>query len=310
METVEKSGYTTDGSDQWGTGNYQHISDEDTDDESTPYSRAAAAAAVAPPPIPTTAMQQKAKVRKELDDLLQKIKLQVAKYILKEHTLEHIDPAIWEKVKKAGTKHYKAEIAEFEKNKQIMTDLRKKHRRTRAEEEQLQHLETRLHHEKKRLRRGSFVQNMEERIADINKLFDDGDDKIAIGYAKWLNAMLNKTLHGRDMRDYKGGKRKRRTRKVRHRRKRRKRKTRRRKRTRWVRKKKYRTRRKRGGANCPHCGTCPACGHPIPPCTVPNAPIAHDIPTAQPASAPLHSQYVYGQPVFHTGTFTGGARGK
>ena len=231
METVKKSGYATDDEKGWDTGEkYQHLSDEDTDDEDVPHSRAATAAAVAPPAVPTTAMQQKAKVRKELDDLLQKIKLEVAKYILKEHTLEHIDGAMWEKVREAGTKHYKAEIAEFKKKKKTINNLRKKTRRTYTDEKQLLHLETRLDNEEKRLRRGSFVQNMEERIADINKLFDDGDDKIAIGYAKWLNAMLNKTFHGRDMRDYKGGKR--RTRKGRHRRKHRKRKTRRRKRTR------------------------------------------------------------------------------
>jgi len=224
MDTGKKSGYATDDDKEWGTGKYQHISDEDTDDEDTDDEddrRREASVAV------TTS-----KSRKDLDDLLQKIKLNVAKYILKDYTLDHTDDAIWEKVREEGTKHYKAEMAEFKNKERDINNLREKHLRTYTDEEQLRHLENRLHHEEKRLRRGSFLQNMEERMADINQLFNDGDDKIALRYAKWVNAMLNQTLHGRDMRDYKGGKRKRRTRKVRYRRKRRKRKTRRHKRTR------------------------------------------------------------------------------
>jgi len=192
-------------------------------------------------------MDQGDPAREELEGLLQHIKLTVAKYMLKEYKLNYVDRENWKKVREAGTKHYKVEVGEFKKAERIMTKLRDKMGgRTHAEEEQLQHLETRLHHEAKRLNRGSFVQNIEERMADINQLFNDGDEKVALVYAKWLNDMLNTTFHGRDMRDYKGGKRKRRTRKVRHRQKRRRTRHKRRRRNR-RRRRKYRTRRKCGG---------------------------------------------------------------
>ena len=154
MDTGKKSGYATDDDKEWGTGKYQHISDEDTDDEDTDDEddrRREASVAV------TTS-----KSRKDLDDLLQKIKLNVAKYILKDYTLNHTDSAIWARVKKAGDKHYASEIAELEKKKQIRNDLRRKHSRTHAEEQQLEDLETAIHHRKNTLDRGSFFQNMKE----------------------------------------------------------------------------------------------------------------------------------------------------
>ena len=87
MATEKKSGYSTDDEEEWNTGKYQHISDEDTDDEDD----GRRAAAIATPAVPSATMDESDPAREELDGLLQNIKLKVAKYILKEYKLNYVD---------------------------------------------------------------------------------------------------------------------------------------------------------------------------------------------------------------------------
>jgi hypothetical protein len=231
MDSTKKHGYSTDDEEEWDVEklNQAHIAPKDTDgdtDDEDDHRRASAAAAVSGAHVDTE--RHKALVR-----IIQNIRQQIARYVLKDNSIVQITDNIWARVKTEGTKQYEAEIANWKKNQKKMKDLDKLRTRrqlTKKQQEELQLLSQRVQYLEKILRRGSLVQNIEERIADINKLFTDGYEKGAIGLAKWLKNMVRGALWGRDIRSYKGGKRKRRTRKRRHRRKRRK--TRRRKRSR------------------------------------------------------------------------------
>jgi hypothetical protein len=145
---------------------------------------------------------------------------------------------------KRNNDNYRVELNEINQEILKLEKMYQNHHRIQKS----YNLQDRANYLNKILSHGTLFENIEKRIRDVTKLYQDGNYKAAFHYATWIFNMLG-TWGSDDLRSYKGGrgfrKHKRKSKKVRRRRHRRRTRRRRRRRRRRSQQKKRKTRRKR-----------------------------------------------------------------